>query len=241
MTDRALYDDLARFYDRVYHWKDYDDDIERLKGMLAASGGKGQGALLDIGCGTGEHLTRLVADYGCTGIDISGPMLELARSKVPRAEFILTDMLGFHLDREFDVVISMFGTIGYALTLEELETVARNIEAHLAFGGVAVLEPFISREDFIPGHVAMNTYEDDDVKISRVSTGRLEGDICTFEMHYLIGERGKGVRYVLDTHTTRLHTPEELVCAMEGAGLSAEFDPVGFGQRRGVLIATKGP
>lgn len=241
MGERALYRELAPYYDRVYHWKDYDDDIERLKGILAAKLISSGDRLLDIGCGTGAHIARLVDLFDCTGIDNSEEMLAVARAKVPAALFLLMDMDDFHIDIRFDVVISMFGTVGYATSIDDLQKLADNIAAHLARGGVAVLEPFISREDFRPGHVAMNTYEDDDVKISRVSTGRLEGDICTLEMHYLIGEKGRGVRHLIDTHTTRLHTAEELMGAMEGAGLSAEFDPVGFGQRRGALVATKRP
>ena len=85
----------------------------------------------------------------------------------------------------------------------------------------------------------MVNYEDDDVKISRVSMARLDGDLCTLEMHYLIGERDIGVRYIQDTHTARLHTPEELVASFERAGLQVEYDPVGFGDKRGAVIATR--
>ena len=165
--------------------------------------------------------------------------MAVASAKVPDASFHNEDMLTFDLDRRFDVIISMFGTIGYARSLGDLNRVVENVSAHLVKGGVAVLEPFISRDDYIPGHVAMTNYEDEDVKISRVSAARLDGDICTFEMHYLIGERDKGVRYVLDTHTARLHTPDEILEAMKAAGLDAEFDPVGFGQQRGAVIAFK--
>ncbi len=239
MGEQSLYQELAPYYDRVYHWKDYDDDIERLLAMVRSRRSSPGNLLLDVGCGTGAHIARLVDDFDCTGIDNNEGMLKVAREKVPKASFLRADMLDFDLGRLFDIVISMFGTVGYTTSLDDLQRVADNIAAHLVKGGVAVLEPFISREDYIPGHVAMDTYEDDDVKISRVSTSRPDGDLCTFEMHYLIGEKGKGVRYILDTHTLRLYTPDELMRAMDAAGLSAEFDPVGFGQRRGALIATK--
>jgi hypothetical protein len=32
---------------------------------------------------------------------------------------------------------------------------------------------------------------------------------------------------------------EELMTAMDNVGLNTKFDPVGFGQKRGALIATK--
>ena len=239
MGEQSLYRELAGYYDRVYHWKDYDEDIERLLGIIHTHGSSSGKLLLDVGCGTGAHIARLVDEFDCTGIDDNEEMIKIARMKVPVASFLRGNMLEFELDRRFDVVISMFGTIGYATSLGDLQRVMDNIASHLEEGGVAVLEPFISKDDYIPGHVAMTSYEDDDVKISRVSTSTQDGHLCTFEMHYLIGEKGKGVRYLLDTHTMRLYTPEELVAAMETTGLSTEFDPVGFGQERGALIATK--
>jgi len=239
MTEKALYGELAGYYDRVYQWKDYDEDIRRLMGILEEEGRGEGGRLLDIGCGTGGHLVRLVDRFECTGVDVSGEMLEVARVKLPAVHLVEADMATFRLGERFDVVISMFGTIGYALTTDEVRRVFDNIARHLAEGGVAVVEPFISRSDHKPGHVSMTIYEDDDVKISRVSSGRLDGDLFLFEMHYLIGERGKGVRHLVDTHTTRLHEPEELLGAMEAAGLEARFDPEGFGQRRGALIGTR--
>ena len=239
MGEQSLYQELAPYYDRVYHWKDYDEDIERLLDIIHAHCSSSGKLLLDVGCGTGAHIARLVDDFDCTGIDNNEGMLKVAREKVPKASFVQADMLEFELDRRFDVVISMFGTISYATSLGDLQRVMNNIASHLEEGGVAVLEPFISKDDYIPGHVAMTTYEDDDVKISRVSTSTRDGHLCTFEMHYLIGEKGKGVRYILDTHNLRLYTPEELMTTLETTGLSAEYDPVGFGQKRGALIATK--
>ncbi len=239
MGEQSLYHELAPYYDRVYHWKDYDDDIERLLAMINSRRSSSGNLLLDVGCGTGAHIVRLVDDFDCTGIDNNEGMLKVAREKVPKASFVQADMLEFDMGRRYDIVISMFGTIGYATSLGDLQRVMDNIASHLEEGGVAVLEPFISKDDYIPGHVAMTTYEDDDVKISRVSTSTQDGHLCTFEMHYLIGEKGKGVRYLLDTHTMRLYTPEELMTALETTGLTAEYDPVGFGQSRGALIATK--
>jgi ubiquinone/menaquinone biosynthesis C-methylase UbiE len=239
MGEQSLYKELAKYYDRVYHWKDYDDDVGRLGVMVNDLKTSTGSSLLDVGCGTGAHVSRLVDSYECTGIDNREEMLRVAREKVPGANFLKADMMDFDLGRRFDVVVSMFGTIGYALTLDDLGRVIDNIAKHLSVGGVAVIEPFVSRSNYIPGHVAMTTYEDDDVKISRVSSARLDDEICTFEMHYLVGEKGKGVRYILDTHRARLHEPEEFLAAMESAGLEASYDPIGFGQERGAVIAIK--
>jgi SAM-dependent methyltransferase len=239
MGEQSLYRELAPYYDRVYDWKDYDADIERLLAIIHDRKSSPGNRLLDIGCGTGAHIARLVDNFDCTGIDINEDMLKVAREKVPTASFMKGDMATFDLDMKFDIIISMFGTIGYVSSLDMIQRVVDNIEAHLATGGVAVLEPFLLKDDYIPGHVAMSSYEDDDIKISRVSTSTLDGNLCTFSFHYLIGQRGKGVEYTLDTHTLWLFKIEELMTAMDNVGLNTKFDPVGFGQKRGALISTK--
>ena len=99
MTEQALYGVLAKYYDRVYHWKDYDGDVRRLMAYLAEGGKGAGGTLLDVGCGTGEHLVRLAGTFECTGIDSSEPMLEVAKGKIPHATFMRADMTDFKLGR----------------------------------------------------------------------------------------------------------------------------------------------
>ena len=131
MGEQSLYRELAGYYDRVYHWKDYDEDIERLLGIIHTHGSSSGKLLLDVGCGTGAHIARLVDEFDCTGIDNNEEMIKVARTKVPEASFLRGNMLEFELDRRFDVVISMFGTIGYATSLGDLQRVMKNIASHL--------------------------------------------------------------------------------------------------------------
>jgi SAM-dependent methyltransferase len=76
--------------------------------------------LLDIGCGTGSTTlaaARLLGQQGrCTGIDISEPMLALARSRAERehlaVNFICADAQTHAFDaNSFDTIISRFGVM----------------------------------------------------------------------------------------------------------------------------------
>jgi ubiquinone/menaquinone biosynthesis C-methylase UbiE len=65
--------------------------------------------VLDVGCGTGIYSRRL-ADMGCSvvGVDISGNMLEIARKKVPEANFIESSVYALPFPKDhFDLVFSM--------------------------------------------------------------------------------------------------------------------------------------
>ena len=62
--------------------------------------------ILDMGCAQGRDAEKLVEKgYNVTGIDLSENFIELARQRVPKAEFKLMDMrkLEFN-DKKFDGV-----------------------------------------------------------------------------------------------------------------------------------------
>lgn len=77
--------------------------------------------VLDVGCGTGASTLafarRLTATGGCTGIDISPPMLDIARSRataeaLDNAHFIEGDAQRFDFGQHrFDAAVSRFGVM----------------------------------------------------------------------------------------------------------------------------------
>ncbi len=100
------YAKLARDYDS--RWSFYihttsDATIQRLPSTL--------GSTLDIGCGTGVLLSRLVAEFPnstFSGVDASSEMLELARSRLPANVSLDTcwaEELPFD-DGSFDTIVS---------------------------------------------------------------------------------------------------------------------------------------
>jgi SAM-dependent methyltransferase len=90
--------------------------------MDAMRGAPGR-RLLDVGCGTGSTTlaaARLLGEKGqCTGIDISEPMLSLARTRAERegvsAQFICADAQTCAFEpASFDTMISRFGVMFFA-------------------------------------------------------------------------------------------------------------------------------
>jgi len=69
--------------------------------------------VLDIGCGTGE--TGLIAaDTGAlvTGVDISQPMLEIAKTRLgDRADLLIADASEYQAEIPFDLIMSRFGVM----------------------------------------------------------------------------------------------------------------------------------
>lgn len=78
------YDDIAEVYDRRYERSDYSPVLRLLLDFVR--GGK---RLLEIGCGTGQWVSKLAeAGYGIVGLDPSRNMLKTAMEKLWQPELI---------------------------------------------------------------------------------------------------------------------------------------------------------
>lgn len=85
------YNSMARDY---LSWAGQTEDPERGRFLTEFVMRIPEGAhVLDLGCGAGEPSTRLLAErFSVVGVDISDAQLELARDRVPSAEFIHGDI-----------------------------------------------------------------------------------------------------------------------------------------------------
>jgi ubiquinone/menaquinone biosynthesis C-methylase UbiE len=70
----------ARLYDKIWGKYDYDTDVKFLDGLFKKHRCR---KIIDVGCGTGNHATRLNSlGYEITAVDISPAMLKIAKSKI---------------------------------------------------------------------------------------------------------------------------------------------------------------
>ena len=122
--------------------------------LAAADPSPGQ-RVLDVGCGCGATTLAAAARVGrtgsVTGLDLSGPMLEVARgrahsSEATNATFTQGDAQSHAFDEaSFDLVISRFGTMFYA----EPVTAFTNFRSALRPGGrltIATWQPLTDND-----------------------------------------------------------------------------------------------
>ncbi|MBI4491642.1 MAG: methyltransferase domain-containing protein [Chloroflexi bacterium] len=115
---RSLYHAVAGVYDAAsWLWRDWlDRDAHRAFDRALATHLLPGGQVLDLGCGTGANLERLLAQglpFGCyTGVDLSEAMLARARAKFghrANARFQQLDLLRDPLpEGPFDLVVSTY-------------------------------------------------------------------------------------------------------------------------------------
>jgi ubiquinone/menaquinone biosynthesis C-methylase UbiE len=191
---------FAEYYDTFYLTrKDYEREAGILEKVIRKFESRKTVALLDVGCGTGEHLKYLSSVFSCEGLDINNRMIEIAEKKVPEAKFSVANMLDFKLTNRFDAIICLFGSIGYVRNLSNLKKTLENFHSHLNDGGLIIVEPWVFKKDFKKGHMSLDTYKDDKLKFVRMARSRISASTWMIFMHYLIGKNQK-IEYFTEVH-----------------------------------------
>ncbi|MCA1727530.1 MAG: methyltransferase domain-containing protein [Actinobacteria bacterium] len=230
------YSRSARYYDRIYAWKDYRAEADALHELIQRHK-PGARTLLDVACGTGRHLENLRDRYAIEGLDVTPELLEIARERLPGTELHEGDMTTFELGREFDVVTCLFSAIGYASTTERLGATVANLARHTAPGGLVVVEPWFWPDQYRWDEVHATFVDDEDLKLARVNTSGPHGGVSVLEFHFVVGTPA-GVETFTERHEVGLFTHEQYLAAFADAPLVARHDPDGL-MGRGLYVGER--
>ena len=229
-----MFDRSARIYDAVYSFKDYPAEAAHVHALIQKRS-PGASSLLDVACGTGNHLAEFREWYEVSGLDLDAGLIEIARERLGDVPLHLADMASFRLHRQFDAVTCLFSSIGYVGTVERLSQAIAAMAAHLRPNGVLVVEPWFTPDAWVVGRPALLTVDQPDLKIARMTMSGREGRLAIMDFTYLVGTAG-GVEQFSERHEAALFTDLEYRQAFESAGLAVEHDEQGL-IGRGLYIA----
>jgi SAM-dependent methyltransferase len=221
----------AEVYDAIYSFKDYAGESARVAALVRTLS-PGARTVLDVGCGTGEHVRRLATEhaFNADGLDLDPGLLRVARAKHPAGHFFESDMSEFSLGRRYDVVLCLFSSLGYLVTLERVGMALRCFARHLAPGGVVLVEPW-----FAPGVLEANRVVSHSASVGGSTvqrTSRTEVVERVSRLHFTYTISGlSGTQHFQEVHELGLFTPEELGTEFATAGLVASFDTIGLSGR----------
>jgi SAM-dependent methyltransferase len=186
---------------------------------ILRSRGVRDGLVVDLGCGSGIWAARLLAEgYRVLGIDISPPMIRLARRNAPGAEFRVGSLLTPDLPR-CDAVTSIGECLNYtfdpASGPKAIKAFFARVHAALRPGGVFVFD-LAEPDEEKPGSLRTGQIVKDDWAIFftvEERKRRLVRRITTFRKH-----QKNSWRRTDETHIQRLYGASEVIPQLRESG-----------------------
>lgn len=216
-------------YDDVYRAKDYEAECDLLERIWKEMGSGPVQSVLDLGCGTGNHVLPLATrGYDAVGVDNAVDMIARARDKamrteLARASFELGDIREVRLGRTFDAVTMLFAVLGYQTTNPDVLAALRTAREHLSPGGLLVADvwygPAVLHER--PGS-RVTLVEMDGAKMLRVANSSVDTLAECANVHYRLWhiDSDRIVVEAEEEHEMRFFFPRELELMLDVSGLS---------------------
>lgn len=133
---------IAPYYDSLMSHIDYPGWVDYLVKLFRTFHREPK-AIIDVACGTG-NVSLLLArrGYRVIGVDRSSSMLDVLSKKTAGlgVETVCADMRRFELPTPADVAISLFDSVNYLLTEDELEQCFTSVHRNLAPHGLFIFD-----------------------------------------------------------------------------------------------------
>ncbi|OPZ82879.1 MAG: Ubiquinone/menaquinone biosynthesis C-methyltransferase UbiE [bacterium ADurb.Bin429] len=242
------FDKVAPYYDEIMSVVPYHQWVQYLRRLFKRFGWKPR-RILDLATGTGT-VALLLAEHGyrITGVDLSEPMLTIARRKAAEAgvgdvTFLCQDATRLDLPPSFDVVISLFDSLNYILTSKGLRDAFASVYRALTPGGGFI---FDLNSEFTLEHnlFSQDNLWDADADVKHVWKARYNAHtrIATVEMLFYLPNGG----VFREIHLERAHRHTDVITFLRQAGFefldaydAYTFLPAGKRSERIFYVARK--
>lgn len=215
--------EYSKYYDLLYKDKDYKAETAYACSLMGKYSPEKQESLLDVGCGTGRHLSEFCKKgYIVYGVDRSKEMIAIARLNAPDAKLFVGNSCDFLLNKRVDVVVSLFHVMSYQASNEDMFGSFKNIRRHLNDKGVFVFDfwygPAVLRD--MP-EVRIKRFEDEKIKVVRIAKPSINLNKNLVDVNYeitVINKKTEKITLFNECHTMRYFFLPELHFMLESTG-----------------------
>ncbi|MCK5629559.1 MAG: class I SAM-dependent methyltransferase [Nanoarchaeota archaeon] len=226
MTKEQLYKKYAKFYDKVYSKRKYDEEVKFINSIVKNFRVKGKN-LLDMACGTGTHAKKFDdKGFQITGVDVNSEMLKIAKKKTKKVSFIKGSMQSFKSKKKFDIITCLFTAINYNKNISELKTTIKNFYNLLNKNGIVIFDlGLIKGKENKKTGAFFDTYSEKNLQIARISHLSQSGDNPDiYNANFLIFIKDKGkVDFEIDEHELGIFSVEGIKSIMEKNGFDVKI------------------
>ncbi|MGM0545170.1 MAG: class I SAM-dependent DNA methyltransferase [Bacteroidota bacterium] len=231
------YSKLADIYDSVMEdvnyelWADFIDEI-----MLRHH--PDPKTVLELACGTGSVSLFLdeLECYSIMGTDKSPQMIDKARQKndamMCNVTFKVMDFLDLQLDKQFDVVFSVFDSINYLQSEDEVATFLSQTQEVVAPGGLLIFD-FTTPKNSIQAIDYLNNeegYTEDNYRYFRKSSYDAENQLHenTFRIQKLGNDQETVLEQFEEVHHQRIYTLQQMLDIIDQTAYNIRAKYSGF-------------
>jgi SAM-dependent methyltransferase len=225
--NKIFYSNYAKLYDLFYSEKDYKSECEFiLESIIRFYSKKDKLAIIDFGCGTGEHsLILSKKGHFCRGIDLSEDMINLAMNKSKlnsklELDFLVGDIKSYKSDLKFDIALMMFSVVGYLKSNKDLVSAFLNIRGNLKKGGLLIFDYWNGNSVLsYPPKQNFKTFNKDEFEVIRMSTpqNNLDEQSTKIEFRTILKSESKIISDFTESHQVRFYFSNELSFALNNS------------------------
>lgn len=205
-----LYNELAKYYD-LFNFSDYKKQSDFIDRVISNNFNKNNKIkMLDLACGTGEHIKLLKNKYQIEGADINPGILKVARNKNPENIFYKADLnrLKFK-ENNYDVIYCLSSSIQYILSPKDMLNALKQIYFSLKKKGIFIFDLGYCKEKWIEGYVGIRTIVNDDFQAAEIFKSRSKNNISYYNPIYLVNKKGH-FKFYIDDHKIYLYSIKEI-------------------------------
>jgi SAM-dependent methyltransferase len=213
---------FAQYYDTLSFDEFSKHCVLYLEQLLSTVGFKGN-KILDLACGTGTAAILLAKQgYQVTGLDISAPMIRIAKQKAISAKlpvrFYCRDMRTFTFRQRYDLVTCFFDAMNHLYTYRDFAQICRNVGKVINPSGLFIFD--LNTEFGLKTHWNNQRTEQrkKDLRSVFISSYSKKKQLATVNATLYISQ-GNNVKKITTRFANRAYTAEQVHRALNQAGL----------------------